>query len=315
MSELLSRLGVALLLPPRELSILIDSAPHRYKVYQIPKRTPGQFRTIAQPAREVKALQHWVLRHVLNQFEVHPAATAYRKGRSILHNAKPHTRGRYLLKMDFKEFFPSLRGEDFRVFLKRRRAEFDAGDISALCSILFWMPKGVSPPDLCLSIGAPTSPILSNVLMFDFDKRIADFCKAKGVAYTRYADDLSFSSARSEDLAAVEEVVINWCARSKSPKLTVNAAKTVRASKGESRRVTGLVLTNDRKVSLGRDTKRRIRAWVHHFVAGRLEEGELPKLRGMLCYVNSVEPSFLERLRAHYGSEAIARCLDATLDG
>lgn len=315
MSDLLRRLGVALLLSPRDLMALVFSAPHRYKVYKIPKRTSGQFRTIAQPAKEVKALQYWVLRHVLSQFEVHPAATAYRKGRSILHNAKPHARGRYLLKMDFKDFFPSLRAEDFRVFLRRREVDLDAGEVSALCSILFWMPKGVSPADLSLSIGAPTSPVLSNVLMFDFDKRIADFCKAKGVAYTRYADDLSFSSARSEDLAAVEEVVIKWCARSKSPKLTVNASKTVRASKGESRRVTGLVLTNDRKVSLGRDAKRRIRARVHHFVVGRLKEGELPKLRGMLCYVNSVEPSFLDRLRAHYGSEVIARCLDATLDG
>ena len=315
MSDLLRRLGVAVLLSPRDLMALVFSAPHRYKVYQIPKRTPGHFRTIAQPAKEVKALQYWVLRHVLSQFEVHSDATAYRKGRSMLHNAKPHARGRYLLKMDFKDFFPSLRAEDFRVLLKRRETDLDAGEVSALCSILFWMPKGVSPADLSLSIGAPTSPVLSNVLMFDFDKRIADFCKARGVAYTRYADDLSFSSARSEELAAVEEFVVKWCARSKSPKLTVNAAKTVRASKGESRRVTGLVLTNDRKVSLGRDAKRRIRAWVHHFVVGRLKEGELPELRGMLCYVNSVEPSFLDRLRAHYGSEVIARCLDATLDG
>lgn len=314
MADLLRRLGIASLLSPVELMSLVYSAPYRYKVYQVPKRAPGQFRTIAQPAREVKALQYWVLRHVLSQFDVHPAATAYRKNRSILHNAKPHARGRYLLKMDFKDFFPSLRAEDFRLFLKRRHSGFDAEEVSALCSVLFWMPKGVSPADLSLSIGAPTSPVLSNVLMFDFDKRVSDFCKAKGVAYTRYADDLSFSSARSEDLAATEEVVINWCARSKSPTLIVNSAKTVRATRGESRRVTGLVLTNDGKVSLGRETKRRIRAWVHHYVVGRLEEGELPKLRGMLCYVNSVEPSFLGRLRAHYGAEVIARCLDATVD-
>src|SRR2546426_957415 len=114
MSDLLTRIGMAVLLPRKELRILIDSAPHRYKVYQIPKRAPGQFRTIAQPAKEVKALQYWVMKHVLSQFEVHPAATAYRKDLSILHNARPHTRGRFLLKMDFKDFFPSLRAYDFR---------------------------------------------------------------------------------------------------------------------------------------------------------------------------------------------------------
>lgn len=317
MPNLLARLGVSLLLSPRELSTLVSSAPYRYKVYQIEKRTPGQFRTIAQPAREVKAVQRWVLRHVLNEFAIHPAATAYRKRRSILHNAKPHTRSRYLLKMDFKDFFPSLRADDFRSFLKRQEVDFDATEVSALCSILFWLPKGeLRPvdfvPDLRLSIGAPTSPALSNILMFDFDRRISDFCEARGVAYTRYADDLSFSAMRSEDLAAVESAVLRWCARSKSPRLTVNATKTVRASKAESRRVTGLVVTNDRRVSIGRDTKRRLRASVHHFAVGRLAPDEIARLRGMLCYVNSVEPTFLERLRDYYGADVIARCLDST---
>src|ERR1035438_10306574 len=61
MSDLLTNLGAAVLLSREELLRLIRSAPHRYKTYQIPKRNPGQFRTIAQPAREVKTLQYWVM--------------------------------------------------------------------------------------------------------------------------------------------------------------------------------------------------------------------------------------------------------------
>ncbi len=312
MSDLLNRLGTAVLLPRKELLRLIQSAPHRYKVYQIPKRAPFQFRTIAQPAREVKALQYWVLKHVLSQFEVHQAATAYRKELSILHNARPHASGRFLLKMDFKDFFPSLRAYDFRLFLKRRRSTFDADEIGALCSLLFWLPKGTA--ELCLSIGAPTSPMLSNILMTDFDRRVSAFCEARDITYTRYADDLSFSADRSEDLAAVEKAVLDWCARSKSPALTINPGKTVRVTKREARRVTGLVLTNDRKVSMGRGTKRRIRAWMHHFVTGRLEADQIIKLRGMLAYVNSVEPMFMRRLRKKYGGDAVKRCLEWTAD-
>lgn len=314
MSDLLTRMGTAVLLSPRELRVLVDSAPYRYKVYQIEKRAPGQFRTIAQPAREVKALQYWVMKHVLSQFEVHPAATAYRKDLSILDNARPHASGRFLLKMDFKDFFPSLKARDFRVFLKRRGSNLDADDIGALCSILFWIPKGALP-DLCLSIGAPSSPILSNILLADFDRRLTAFCAARRVTYTRYADDLSFSAAASERLQVVEKAVIEWCARSKSPVLTVNQRKTVRVSKRDARRVTGLVLTNDRKVSLGRETKRRIRAWMHHFVTGRLEAEQVLKLRGMLAYVNSVEPPFMRRLRKKYGADAVKRCLEWTADG
>ncbi len=75
MASLLKELGIAVLLPQDEMLRLIRSAPHRYKVFKIPKRKQGEFRTIAQPATEVKALQYWVMQHVLSQFDVHPAAT------------------------------------------------------------------------------------------------------------------------------------------------------------------------------------------------------------------------------------------------
>jgi RNA-directed DNA polymerase len=306
MPDLLTRLARAVLLPRHELLRLIRSAPHRYKVFQIPKRAPGQYRTIAQPAREVKALQYWVMRNVLNRFDVHPAATAYREDLSIADNARPHAQGRFLLKMDFKDFFPSLKASDFTTFLKKNKANLDNEEIEALCQILFWTPKGTT--DLSLSIGAPTSPLLSNVLMVDFDRRISLFCEARRVAYTRYADDLSFSSARSEQLQAVERAVVNWCRRSRSPALTINPGKTVRVSKRDARRVTGLVLTNDRKISLGRDEKRRIRARMHYFVTGRLELEQILQLRGTLAYVKSVEPTFLRRLRKKYGADAIKAC-------
>lgn len=312
-SELLTALGVAVLLPEHELAQLIRTAPFRYKVYKIPKRAPGEFRTIAQPAREVKALQYWVMNNVLSQFDIHPSATAYRKQVSIAHNAKAHARGRFLLKMDFKDFFPSLKAADLMAFLEMQGSTFDADELTALCNILFWAPKkGV--PDLCLSIGAPSSPLLSNILMWRFDRDIAALCDANGVRYTRYADDLSFSAAKSEDLRVVEQGVIRWCARSASPRLTVNEKKTVRVSKRDSRRVTGLVLTNDNKISLGRDTKRIIRAAMHHFATQRLTPDEVQELRGFLAYVNSVEPRFLERLRDKYGRDVVERCLQARPD-
>ena len=305
-SNLFSRLGLASLLPPDQLDGLIRSAPHRYKVYEIPKKAPGQFRTIAQPAREVKALQYWVLRHVLDQFEVHSAATAYRRNRSILHNAEPHVNSRFLLKLDFKDFFPSIKAHDFHVFMRRAKTGLGEDEIKALCRILFWAPKGVS--DLCLSIGAPTSPTLSNILMMNFDRQVSIVCRKHRVAYTRYADDLSFSATTSDQLSTVEDEVLRICRSMRSPRLTINSAKTVRVSKRDARRVTGLVLSNDQRVSIGRHEKRRIRASLHHFVTGRLAEDEISKLRGMLAYVKSVEPSFLSRLRQKYGDDAVERC-------
>lgn len=305
MADLLTSLGVGVLLPRDELMGLIRSAPHRYKVFQIPKRKPGEFRTIAQPAKEVKALQYWVMSNVLSKIEVHSAATGYREGRSIADNARPHTHGKFLLKMDFKDFFPSLKARDFKTFLKRSDTNLDKENIEALCRILFWRPKGTR--DLCLSIGAPTSPMLSNILMRDFDQRVSAFCSGHGVVYTRYADDLTFSADISDQLARVESAVMNLCERLKSPALTINQTKTVRVSKRDARRVTGLILTNDQKVSVGHEQKRQIRAWVHHFLTNRLDAEQTVRLRGMLNYVNSVEPAFVRRLRKKYGARAIKR--------
>lgn len=303
MASIIERLAVTALLPRDELTSLIRSAPHRYKEYLIPKRKPGEFRKIAQPAKEVKALQYWAMENVLKKFEVHPSATAYRRGRSILSNARPHRRSRFVLKMDFKDFFPSIKAKDFRRYLKREDIQLDSESVEALCRILFWMPKGTR--DLCLSIGAPTSPMLSNILMLDFDLHVSRVCKARNVAYTRYADDLTFSANTSNQLALIEKEVVGYCSRHKSPTLTINEEKTARVSKREARRVTGLIITNDQKVSLGRDQKRKIRAWVHHFVTNQLSDADVLRLRGMLNYVNSVEPTFLIRLGEKYGATII----------
>jgi RNA-directed DNA polymerase len=305
MSEFLTKLGAAVLLSEYELMKLIRSAPRRYKVYEIPKRKPGQFRTIAQPAKEVKALQYWVIEHFLNKFPIHPAATAYRDGQNIADNARPHRKSSFLLKLDFTDFFPSLTARDFARYLKKKVVDLEGGDIEALSLILFWKPKGANK--LSLSIGAPSSPLVSNLLLYDFDERVASYCSKHGTMYTRYADDLSFSSNASSELKTVESFVAGLCKRNASPKLTLNSEKLVRVSKRVSRRITGLVITNDAKVSLGREKKRQIRASVHHFITGQLNEDEALKLKGMLAYVKAVEPSFLMRLQKKYGSHEIRR--------
>lgn len=305
MSKLLDDMGKDLLLSTDELERLIKSAPYRYKVFQIPKRTPGQVRTIAQPAREIKDLQRWVDRRVLRKLPHHRAATAYRKGKSILHNARVHASGRYLLKMDFSDFFPSITGADVSRYLRRARPDLDSDDVSRLIRILTWRPMRDS--GMILAIGAPSSPTMSNLLMFRFDTLVAQYCRQVEVTYTRYADDLSFSAQSSESLRAVEAFVIATASESRTPRLTINDAKTVRASRRDSRRVTGLVLTNDNTVSLGRETKRRLRAAVFNFTTQPADvntETRREELRGWLAYADSVEPAFVMKLRARFGNAA-----------
>jgi len=312
MSRLLEGLSSEFAIPMNDLVYLVRSAPYRYKVYEIAKRTPGKKRTIAQPARELKPLQYWVMENVLNAFPIHPAATAYRKGRNIADNALPHATHRYLCKLDFRNFFPSIKSWDFEKFM---RANTPAGawteeELDHLSRILFWRKK--RKKDLILSIGAPSSPVLSNILLYKFDVETTSLCAKYGVTYTRYADDLTFSTNTSKVLFEIERQIPKICTGLGSPRLLLNRSKTVHASKKGSRRVTGLTLTNDGLVSISRERKREISAGFHRYTLGKLNAEEINKLAGMVAYIKSVEPTFLDRLSEKYGATAVSHLLSSS---
>jgi hypothetical protein len=308
MGKLLQQMSRDLLVPIHDLEYLARSAPYRYKVYEIEKRQAGSKRIIAQPAREVKRLQYWVIANILNHYPIHPASVAYRKGKSILNNAKPHSKKRFLLKLDFKDFFHSITAIDFEQFIRESKSEdIDESDVAYLTRILFWrMTRG---GDLVLSIGAPSSPLLSNILLHEFDHRVAEYCKPIRVAYTRYADDLTFSTNRNDVLRLVEAEVERICHGLPYPRLTLNPQKTIHASKANLRRVTGLVLSNDGSVSIGHERKRQLHAAVHHFKLGKLSPDETTALTGMLAFVHSVEPKFLRTLARRYGKNVVVKLL------
>ncbi len=302
-ASLLKRMSVDLLIPARDIESIVKTAPRRYKVYQIRKRKPGEFRTIAQPSSEVKLFQHWIMKNILSSFPVHSAATAYREGLNIRDNAAAHANHRYLLKLDFRDFFNSIRSVDFLLYLGRKNVDFDPQVCEALVRVLFWKPRGSS--DLILSIGAPSSPMLSNILLFDFDTQLHSLCVNAEVTYTRYADDISLSTDRPGVLGRLYEEIGSLCATLESPRLRLNREKTVHASRKARRFVTGLILTNEGEVSLGRSRKREISATVHRFASGMLDKKAAASLTGMLSFAKSVDPRFIDALHRKYGPKVL----------
>lgn len=276
--------------------------PKRYKVYQIAKRTGGQ-RTICHPSRELKALQYVFLRNILCELPVHPTATAYKKGSSIKSNAIPHAASRVILKLDFEEFFPSIKVADWENYARSMMPAWSPQDISFSSYVMFWGDGEYTPA--CLSIGAPTSPLISNALMYVFDENISAYCAQNSLVYTRYADDITISSAEHLDRYAVILKIRATLDEMKHPSLRLNAAKTKLASKSTSRRVTGLVLSNEGSVSLGRDRKRLIHAMVHRAVTGNMDESGFSHLAGMLSFAADIEPRFIDVLKKKYGDASL----------
>lgn len=285
-----------------EVLAIAATAPKRYFVWEIDKRSGGK-RTVCHPARELKPLQHYFLHAVLDGLPIHSSATAYVRGSSIKRNALEHAASRVILKLDFADFFNSLKVSNWRAYASDHFPDWSPEEIEFSSRILFWGVRSYSPK--CLAIGAPTSPQLSNALMFDVDEKLHAYAARSGLVYTRYADDITFSAQGEIDKAAAVEVVEHALLHARYTRVQLNQAKTKLVSNGFHRRVTGLVLTPDRKISLGRDRKRLISAMCHHHRHMKLAPADQSKLSGWLAFAQDVEPTFVHMLRRKYGAEMI----------
>jgi retron-type reverse transcriptase len=156
-----------------------------------------------------------------------------------------------------------------------------------------------------LTIGAPSSPAISNALLYEFDLFWWDKCRKLSVVYSRYADDLYFSTNKSKILADLLSELRNDFKKRKHPCLSLNENKTVFTSRKHKRLVTGLVLTTENKVSIGRIKKRRIKSMIYNFKKNKLTDDDASYLRGYIAFINAVEPKFVETLRHKYGSETM----------
>ena len=293
-------------LSERDVRVLLFTAAYRYKLHYIEKRHGRGQRLIAQPTAEIKLLQHWALEKYVNHLPVHIAATAYRSGISIKDHAAVHADNRYLLKLDFQDFFPSILGKHFLMHLKSHASIID-DDASLLMRLLFRFDREVQ--DYVLSIGAPSSPAVSNTIMYDFDNKLTNYCRKHDIVYSRYADDLALSTSKPKVLNDAFDFVKRLCGDMPYPRLQLNDAKTVFTSKKHRRQLTGLVLTNDGKPSLGREKKRLIRSMAHRFSLNQLTQDQVPHLRGLLAFAFSIEPIFFSSISRMIGDEAFQRLM------
>jgi RNA-directed DNA polymerase len=203
--------------------------------------------------------------------------------------------------MDFKDFFPSITEDDLKWLIAVRPTVFSTWlpfEIELFCKLVCKERR--------LTIGAPTSPALSNAVCYEMDSQLSEISKKLGVCYTRYADDLFFSTKLPEVLATVESIISTTVANLSFPKgLTINSAKTRRSSKRGTRRVTGITLGSDGNPHIGRHLKRRIRGMIHRF--DTLDPKKRASLVGLIAYASGFDPDFVNSLITKYGHSAIAK--------
>lgn len=265
--ELARRLGV----DEAELRALVP----RYRQFKLKKRSGGE-RLIDEPERQLKRVQRLILRRLLGQLRSHPAAHGFEHGRSIVTNALPHARRAVVLRLDVQDFFPSTKPERVQAYFRRVGWGAEASALLAkLCTHRGGLPQG-----------APTSPRLSNLVNFRLDARLTALARRHGAAYTRYADDMTFSFKSDEHDAIVSTIQTTEKALLDEG-YYLHTDRKLRVLRPHMRqKIAGLVVNE--RVQLPRATRRRLRA-IEHRASLSLETTLTPaQLQGWRALQNMV---------------------------
>jgi RNA-directed DNA polymerase len=307
-----------LLFKPQTLSYVLykQQDDGKYSAFQIPKRSGG-LRTIHAPAGALKLLQRR-LSDLLQDCADEITSSAGRKDRlahgfkrqrSIITNARRHRNRRYVFNVDLEDFFPSINFGRVRGFLIKNR-DF------ALHERVATVIAQIACHNNALPQGSPCSPVISNLVAQILDIRLLRLAAASGCTYSRYADDLTFSTNHKEfpfEIAIETSHGENEHRWSPSKRLTdeiersgfrVNEAKVHLMYRRSRQAVTGLVV--NQKINVRKDYRHNVRAMVsrlitqgtfsvyratqeHDAVTLAPQPGSLDELQGMLGFIDSVD--------------------------
>ena len=279
---------------------------HHYHSFTLPKKTGGE-RLISAPMPRLKRAQYWVLDNILGKVPAHDAAHGFLAGRSIVSNAAPHAGHDVVINLDVKDFFPSIAfGRIKGVFRHLGYGEAMATLLALLCSenrAQAWQVDGEKlfvggkARERVLPQGAPTSPMLTNLLCRRLDRRLLGLARQLGFVYTRYADDLTFSASGEAARDNVGRLLgrVRWILRDEG--FTPHPDKERVMRKGRRQEVTGLVVNAD-KPGVSRETRRRLRAALHRATqasAGKPahwqgQAAQPSQLLGLAQFVYQVDP-------------------------
>ncbi|MAA96171.1 MAG: RNA-dependent DNA polymerase [Rheinheimera sp.] len=230
----------------RTLQKMIYCSRKFYRSFSIPKRN-GSRRQIDAPYPTLLLCQKWIYENILKKTSVHHSAHGFIEKKSIITNALPHKNKKTLLKIDLKDFFPSIPlNWVVNHFLSLGYANNVSFYLASLCSL-----EG----NLCQ--GAPTSPYLSNILLTGLDNRLTKLAASYCLEYTRYADDMTFSGNYIPHtlIVTIENVISSYG-------LSVNSEKTRLHLKKGQRIVTGISVSGD-SLSVPREYKRALKQEIH----------------------------------------------------
>jgi len=289
------------------IEAVICSPDKYYHELRIPKkgRSKGKHRIVYKADEMLASLQSEIQTHIeyyiynkeniINDKFITKYAYGFIRKKGTLKNAKIHLNKKNLLNIDIKDFFKSITTNDvYHVFLKLGTPRDGAKILSEVCTYNNKLEEGLH-----------TSPIISNLHCYELDHDFAKLGKSWSSSYTRYADDITFSSnSRTPNLKSIEKIL-------RKHNFNLNKDKTRCSKQGKAQYVTGLSISNDQYPRIPRPIKRRLRMELYyikkhgfysHLYHNGIDEDDIYKekrrIEGWLEYISGIEPDFSNK----YGS-------------
>lgn len=271
--------------------LYVKKVENFYTSFEIPKKN-GDTRTIKAPSRKLRSIQK-KLASELERYEqdiwaskdIKPnIAHGFQKNKSIVTNAKIHRNKKYVLNIDLENFFDSFHFGRVRGFFEKNRDFALPTEVATVLAQLTCFEG-------CLPQGAPTSPIITNLLCQILDNRLLRVAKKYKLDYTRYADDLTFSTNDKTFIEFKDEFMSTIQKEIERAGFKINEKKTRLIYKDSQQKVTGLVV--NQKVNVTQEYYRKTKAMAHSlYKNGEFsingQTGTLQQLEGRFSFINQL---------------------------
>lgn len=232
----------------KKVSNIMATLENNYYRSVIIKKKAGGERVLDIPSVELRNVQRWILDNILVKLYISQYAMGFCKDKSIVTNALQHVAKNCVVNMDLKDFFPSIQQKQvFNIFYYYGYTTEVSYMLSRLCTFDGKLPQG-----------APTSPMLSNVVCLKLDKRLSELAKRFSATYTRYADDITFSGDTDLSIIVpiVEKIILE-------EGFKVNEKKTRVLYKHQRQEVTGLIV-NGKNVRVKKKYLKKMRQEIYY---------------------------------------------------
>ncbi|NFE73839.1 RNA-directed DNA polymerase [Clostridium botulinum] len=266
--------------------LLSKKTDRYYNTIHIPKKKKGRTRQIDIPSFSMRIVQEWIKNKILDSIPISDSAMAFRKGKKygIKKNAELHKNNQYILKLDFENFFSNINKEKVFYIFKSIGYNNTISDIlTNICTYNKSLPQG-----------AITSPSISNIVCKMLDSRLEGLSNKRNITYSRYADDLIFSSNDEVLLKRTTKVIFDII---NDEGFYINKEKIRFIYPQMRKSITGLLIAENRVV-VPKEMKRKVRAMIHNMIASA-DYTDIDKVKGYIAYISGIESEYIEKVREY----------------